>query len=262
MRIFILWVGGLLALGVSGLAQEHHDHGSVNDSMKMPMPADSESQGPQAQAGAADANEQMSHHHLDMGPHMKMTALRPATQADRDRAALTVATTREALDKYKDYKAALADGYKIFLPNVPSKMKHFTNNSYAMENAWGFNPAHPTSLLYEVNGSSYRLIGAMYTAPKRLTESDLDKRVPLSVAQWHAHVNFCWPPRDKRQEMFKNDSQFGMMGSISTQEACEAAGGKFIPQVFGWMLHVYPYEATLEKQFSMEPQHEQMEKMW
>jgi hypothetical protein len=50
------------------------------------------------------------------------------------------------------------------------------------------------------------------------------------------------------------------MGSISTQEACEAVGGKFIPQVFGWMLHVYPYEATLEKQFSMEPQHEQMEK--
>ncbi len=70
-------------------------------------------------------------------------------------------------------------------------MKHFTNNSYAMENALGFNPAHPTSLLYEVDGSNYKLIGAMYTAPKRLNEDDLDKRVPLSVAQWHAHVNFC-----------------------------------------------------------------------
>ena len=70
-----------------------------------------------------------------------------------------------------------------------------------------------------------------------------------------------WPPRDKRQEMFQKDSQFGMMGSISTPEACEAVGGRFIPQVFGWMLHVYPYEATLEKQFSMEPQHEQMERM-
>jgi hypothetical protein len=48
----------------------------MNDSMKMPMPADADAQQPQAQAGAADANEQMSHHHLDMGPHMKMTALR------------------------------------------------------------------------------------------------------------------------------------------------------------------------------------------
>src|SRR3954462_1143494 len=253
MRGTLIRMGLLLALGTGLWGQGQH-HGSMGN---MPMGEPQES-APQAQAGA---NEQMSHHHLDMGPHMKMTATRPATQADRDRAALTVATTREALAKYKDYKAALADGYKIFLPNVPSKMKHFTNNSYAMENAVGFNPAHPTSLLYEVEGSSYKLIGAMYTAPKRLTEEDLDKRVPLSVAQWHAHVNFCWPPRDKRQEIFKKDPQFGMMGSISTQEACEAAGGKFMPQVFGWMLHVYPYEATLEKQFSMEPQHEQMEKM-
>src|SRR3954468_12709751 len=256
MRGLLIRIGLVLVFGAGLWAQQQHDHGSMAG---MEMPSSTES--PQPQLGAADANEQMSHHHLDMGPHMKMTSTRAATQADQDRAALTVATTREALDKYKDHKAALADGYKIFLPNVPSKMKHFTNSSYAMENALGFNPAHPTSLLYEVNGSSYKLIGAMYTAPKRLTEEDLDKRVPLSVSQWHAHVNFCWPPRSRRQEMFKKDSQFGMMGSISTPEACERAGGKFIPQVFGWMLHVYPYEATLEKQFSMEPQHEQMEKM-
>jgi|SRR5882724_9323189 len=251
MRIFLLGMGLAAPMIAGGWAQEHH-HGDM-------AAGDPQESAPQAQAGA---NEQMSHHHLDMGAHMKMTASRPATQADKDRAALAVATTRNALEKYKDYKAALADGYKIFLPNLPAKMKHFTNNSYAMENAFGFNPAHPTSLLYEVDGGDkYKLIGAMYTAPKRLTKEDLDKRVPLSVAQWHAHVNFCWPPREKRQEMFKEDGQFGMTGSIATPEACKAAGGRFIPQVFGWMLHVYPYEATLEKQFSMEPQHEQMEHM-
>jgi hypothetical protein len=254
MRIFFINAGLALALAAGLWAQEQHHHDSMG---QMPM-GEAQESAPQAQA---DANEQMSHDHLDMGPHMKMTVLRPTIQADKDRAALTVATTRQALEKYKDYKAALADGYKIFLPNVPTKMKHFTNNSYAMENAFGFNPAHPTSLLYEVDGDKFKLIGAMFTAPKRLTEDDLDKRVPLSVAQWHAHVNFCWPPREKRQEMFKKGSQFGMMGSISTLEACEAAGGHFIPQVFGWMLHVYPYQATLEKQFSMEPQHEQMEHM-
>jgi len=252
MHIFLIRLG-LVAGLCSGLwAQEHH-----HDSMGGMTMGDAQESTPQTQAGA---NEQMSHQHLDMGPHMRMTQMRAATQADKDRAALTVATTRDALDKYKDYQVALADGYKIFLPNIPTKMKHFTNRSYAMENAFGFNPAHPTSLLYEQDGDKYKLIGAMYTAPKRLTEAELDKRVPLSVAQWHAHVNFCWPPREKRQEMFKKDSQFGMMGSIATPEACEAAGGKFIPQVFGWMMHVYPYEATLEKQFSMEPQHEQMMK--
>jgi methionine-rich copper-binding protein CopC len=244
MRICLLGIGLAAVMTAEVWAHEHLHHGEM-------AAGDPQESAPQAQAGV---NEQMSHHHLDMGPHMKMTATRPTTQADKDRAALIVATTREALGKYKDYKVALADGYKIFLPNVPTKMKHFTNNSYAMENAFGFNPAHPTSLLYQVEGDKYKLIGAMYTAPKRLTEDDLDKRVPLSVAKWHAHVNFCWPPRAKRQEMFKKDSQFGMMGSISTPEACDAAGGRFIPQVFGWMLHVYPYEATLEKQFSMEPQ--------
>src|SRR5436190_15325355 len=123
MRNIVIRIGIVVAMATGLWAQEHHDHGDMGN---MPIPEPQES-APQAQAGA---NDQMSHHHLDMGPHMKMTALRPASQADKDRAALTVATTREALEKYKDYKAALADGYKIFLPNVPSKMKqHFTNNS-------------------------------------------------------------------------------------------------------------------------------------
>jgi hypothetical protein len=34
---------------------------------------------------------------------------------------------------------------------------------------------------------------------------------------------------------------FGLTGSIATQEACQEAGGQFFPQVFGWMVHVYPY---------------------
>src|SRR4051794_19654421 len=131
MRDTLIRIGLVLALGAGLWAQEHNYDASMGN---MPMPGAEES----ASQAQAAANEEMSHHHLDMGPHMKMTAPRPATQVDKDRAAITVATTREALEKYKDYKAALADGYKIFLPNAPSKMKHLTSNSYAMENAFGF----------------------------------------------------------------------------------------------------------------------------
>ncbi len=60
--------------------------------------------------------------------------------------------------------------------------------------SFAFNPEHPTSLLYEKHGDDYKLIGVMYTAPKRFTEDQLDERVPLSIAQWHEHVNFCFPP--------------------------------------------------------------------
>ena len=31
-------------------------------------------------------------------------------------------------------------------------------------------------------------------------------------------------------------------GSITTKEECADAGGKFLPVIFGWMVHVYPFE--------------------
>lgn len=139
--------------------------------------------------------------HMDMGPHMKMTALRPAKSGDAERAQQVVEAARKASTKYTDYRAALADGFKIFHPEIPQKMYHFTNYSYAMEAAFSFNPEHPTSLLYEKHGDDYKLIGVMYTAPKRLGEDQLDERVPLSIAQWHEHVNFCAPPADRRKEL-------------------------------------------------------------
>ena len=132
--------------------------------------------------------------HMDMGPHMKMTALRPPRPGDAARAQEVVESARKASEKYLDYHVALAEGFKIFHPEVPQKMYHFTNYGYAMEAAFRFNPEHPTSLLYEKHGEDYKLIGVMYTAPKRFGEDQLDQRVPLSVAQWHEHVNFCAAP--------------------------------------------------------------------
>jgi hypothetical protein len=128
--------------------------------------------------------------HMDMGPHMKMTALRSPKPDDRARAEQVVEAARKASEKYLDYHVALADGFQIFHPEVPQKMYHFTSYGYAMEARVRFNPEHPTSLLYEKHGDDYKLIGVMYTAPKRLDEDELDERIPLSVAQWHEHVNF------------------------------------------------------------------------
>lgn len=204
--------------------------------------------------GADHAMEAMESHHMDTGPHMKMTALRAIRPGDQERAEKIVEEARGAIAKYQDYRLALADGYQIFLPNVPQKMYHFTNRRYAFEAAFRFNPDHPTSLLYEKHGDDYRLIGLMYTAARRMSEDKLDKRVPLSIAQWHQHVNLCLPPKDRRQEMLQPHPQFGLQGSISTKDACEAAGGRFIPHVFGWMVHMYPYEHSQEAIWSVERQ--------
>ena len=105
-----------------------------------------------------------------------------------------------------------------------------------------FNPEHPTSLLYEKVGDGYRLEGVMYTAPKRFTEDDLNERIPLSIAQWHEHVNFCRAPEGQRGEGLRPNPKFGLRGSIVTKEECDANGGQFYPIVFNWMVHLYPLE--------------------
>ncbi|MGH7587939.1 MAG: hypothetical protein ACRELU_05045, partial [Gemmatimonadota bacterium] len=45
------------------------------------------------------------------------------------------------------------------------------------------------------------------------------------------------------------NARFGPAGSIATAEDCEDAGGRFKPSIFGWMLHVYPWEETLDLVF-------------
>jgi len=243
----------LLALTLPLYAQ--HDMSKMDMGNK---PSDAEQKDEHA---AASADQQMDHQHMDMGPHMKMTALRPATKADSERADQIVKQTRAAIEKYTDVSVAEHDGYKLFAPNMKHpKMFHYTNYWYAAEAAMRFNPEHPTSLLYQDDGhGGKKLIGAMFTAPKNATPEMLEQRVPLSVAQWHAHVNMCLPPRDRRDEMFQKPGstksvRFGLAGSINTEAECEAAGGRFMPQVFGWMVHLYPWESDPQQVWSLEKQ--------
>jgi hypothetical protein len=203
----------------------------------------------------SDASLHSMEGHMDMGPHMKMTAQRPAKPGDAARAKEVAESARKASEHYIDYRTALAEGFQIFHPEVPQKMYHFTNRRYAMEAFMHFNPEHPTSLLYEKHGDDYKLIGVMYTAPKRLSEEELDQRIPLSVAQWHEHVNFCAAPAGHKNEYMNPHPQFGLRGSITTQEACDAAGGTFHPVIFNWMVHVYPFEKDQASIWSVERQH-------
>jgi hypothetical protein len=195
-----------------------------------------------------------------MPGHMEMTSLRPMRPGDKQRAAAIVAAARKAADPYKDYKKALADGYTIFLPEVKQDVYHFTNQAHAFHNTMDFDASRPTSLLYEKVAAKaggtpgYKLVGVMYTAPFEVSEQELDRRVPLSIARWHLHTNLCLPPGSdvgdqdiEGSEYVGKDAKFGLLGSITTGAACRAAGGKFLPYIFGWMVHVYPYETDPAK---------------
>jgi hypothetical protein len=175
--------------------------------------------------------------------------MRARNSADLERANEILTQLRTGMEKYKDYHVALNDGYRIFLPNVPQPEYHFTSYKNGFMAAMRFDPSQPTSLLYRKTADGYELVGAMYTVPKRATEDQLNERVPLSVAMWHLHSNLCMPPKVQRQTA--DWTKFGLHGSISTAEACDAAGGAFHSTIFGWMVHVYPYEGSLDKIFAM-----------
>jgi len=179
----------------------------------------------------------------NMSLHMTYTTLRPENAGDKTRAASIVTDLQRALSKYQDYHAAEAAGFKPFHPEIKNQqVVHFTKNWYGLKAAFTFNPDEPTSLLYQrTSDGGYKLIGAMYTDRKNATEDQLNERVPLSVARWHRHINLCFPARGT--DMKTADwTKFGFNGSIATKADCDAVNGRFYPQVFGWMVHVYPWE--------------------
>jgi hypothetical protein len=181
--------------------------------------------------------------------HMKMTEMRTESPEDAQRAQQIVTQLRSGIEKYKDYHVALNDGFHIFAPNLPQKEYHFTSYRNGFLESLTFDPSRPTSLLYKKTATGYELVGAMYTMPRNASEDQLNERLPLSIAMWHQHTNLCLPKLGHLRDA--DWTKFGLQGSIATQEACDAAGGRFHPVVLGWMTHVYPYEDSADKIFAM-----------
>ena len=174
--------------------------------------------------------------------HMEMSPARKGTAADSARARDVVRQLKVALAKYSDTTAAVADGFRMFAPNLKNqRVYHFTNYRNAFKEAFRFDPAKPTSLLYRKNADGrFELIGAMYTAPKRWDASRLDERIPLSIGQWHKHVNWCVPKLRQTERWFEQKNGkpvFGPESPIATRAACSDVGGRFLASPMGWMIH-------------------------
>lgn len=186
----------------------------------------------------------------DVNPHMSMTKLRSIEPGDSERAGIILAAAKQVAERYRDYRKAVADGYEIFMPDQHQNVYHFVRYAGDSDARAGFDPDNPHALLYtktEGTNPGYELVGVMYTAPYASTEGDLNARIPLSVARWHIHLNMCIPQEQVRRDWLIGDAKFGLSGSISTAEACRAAGGRFLPHLSGWMTHVYPFETDPSK---------------
>ena len=187
-----------------------------------------------------------------MANHMCITPMRAAEPGDEQKARAVIEQVRTTIEKYKDYKKAIADGYVQANPTVDQPQFHFNNEANAKLADSEFDPTRPTSLLYfRTPMQKFKLEGVMFTARPNATEDELNQRIPLSVARWHKHTNFCGAPENKVKEYFGKNPKFGMFGSIHTKDACDAEGGTFLPVVFTWMIHVFPYEDDFKNIFSM-----------
>lgn len=209
---------------------------------------------PIALAGQGHVHDSTAHAamagHMEASAHLRVTSRRARTTADSVRAMEIAETLRRELGAYKDTAAAVRDGYRLFLPNVKDqKVYHFTKWSEGFWSAFRWNPSKPTSLLYKRDSTTGRLklTGAMYTMPRRASDDALNRRIPLSLAQWHLHTNLCVPRKGEEARFFeKRDGKllFGLEGTIATRSACDAERGVFRENLFGWMVHANVYEGT------------------
>lgn len=187
----------------------------------------------------------MISHGVHGNPHWRWTHRRPVNLEDQRKAEQIVQTLREVLAPYQDHRVAMENGYNPFLHNVPGINFHFLSHWRAAKEFVRFDPAEPTALLYRKTVDGWALKGVMYTASRWASEEELNARVPLSVTQWHAHVNVCFPPRFTFGTA--DWTLYGPQGTIVTEEDCDAEHGEWVPQRFGWMVHVFPFEDSLEK---------------
>ncbi len=121
---------------------------------------------------------------------------------------------------------------------MPQDIYHFANVQSFVEAQTTFDLAHPSALLYAKSGDGYKFAGVMYSAPADASEGQLNARIPLSVAPWHLHVNFCLPAGNAGQTLFDANSLFGLTGTITTRAQCMKVGGTFYASMYGWMVHI------------------------
>lgn len=177
-----------------------------------------------------------ANHHDEMdrfmnSSHMKVTPSPAPTPEEARRASETLAAIKAATEKYTDYRVAEQAGYinqnpKPYKAGAKNE-RHFSSGGGKKFNTNTLDPAHPTSLLYEMDATGdYHLKGVMFTAPIQADESDLNERYfPISETIWHKHLNKC---------KIKGEDVKG----VTTPEACKAKGGTFREES-NWMTHLY-----------------------
>jgi hypothetical protein len=142
-------------------------------------------------ANAIEATDQHTHEHEHAGRAQAGVIMRPlgadhhATEAQRQAADALAAATADAVARYADLDAALADGYRASL-GMQGTDVHLENKAYKSDGAT-LDPARPEMLVYAVDGSRATLLGVVYV----MEVAGRPGPTPGgAITRWHAH-NLC-----------------------------------------------------------------------
>jgi hypothetical protein len=188
---------------------------------------------------------------IDPYGHTRMSEMRDAVSTEgMAHTQRLLAILRADLVRYRDPAAAERDGYRREGEDVPvGALKHYFNDANYRKNLTHLDPEAPPAILYRRTKTGYELAGVMFTAPIATSMDELDGRLPLALAHWHSHRNLCVAKPGTPPLSREDRKRFGFSGSIATRDACAAASGVFLDNVYGWMSHVYPYASTLADAF-------------
>ena len=113
------------------------------------------------------------------------------TPQEQARAENLVAITLIRLPQFADPAAAEAAGFHSIQDGFTG-FEHYINWSY-MNDQYTLDPDHPESLVYQVTGSTKKLVSAMFMLSPSVKLSDVPD-IGGKLTQWHIHDNLCFTP--------------------------------------------------------------------
>ena len=127
-------------------------------------------------------------------------------------------TLRAATDRYRDVKAAVADGYVKVTDEVPNMGAHYQHQGHIDDGM--FNLEEPEGLLYVKDpAGKWQLRGTFFLLPREAVGDMHPETFTGPLDNWHMHYGLCVP-------------------EVALLDGCEMSGG--IPvQSSPWMVHAW-----------------------
>jgi len=232
---------GLVALTIAGMnTTGNHSHsggeghangeeaagGHAHGADDAPHAADSTTDTTHAHSGGDDTHPEVVAKPYDPTQPIDLSGTPGVTAEQQARAENMIAVTLADLPRWADTAAAEADGFRSIGDGITG-YEHYINWAYLTDGKV-LDPDHPESLVYRHDGTSKKLVSAMFMLEPGSTLEDVPE-LGGPLTQWHIHDNLC----------FTDDPVQPRVAAITAVGGtCQAPLKKFepVPMIHVWIV--------------------------